>query len=104
MRLAIAGLVVGMLPVAAMADHCDYYRPDRCDTTYRYESRSYDRGYGYDRGYCSDRPVYREYRVRYERPVQVDDLGDGRHYMDHHVYYDSCGYQHHYHHVHDYDD
>ena len=101
MRLAIAGLVVGMLPVAAMADHRDYDRPDRCVPSYRYESRSYDRGYSY-----YDRPVYREYRSEryYSPPVQADDLGDGRHYLDHHVDYDRYGHEYHYHHIHHYDD
>jgi hypothetical protein len=51
---------------------------------------------------------YREYRYRSERcdppPVRTDDLGDGRHYRDHHVYYDGDGYEHHYHHIHHYDD
>ena len=102
MRLAIAALVVGMFPVAAMADHCDYYRPDRCESSYRYESRSYERGYGY-----YDRPVYREYYHVQQcdpPPVRYDDLGDGRHYQDHHVYYDGRGYEHHYHHIHHYED
>lgn len=94
MRLAIAGLVVGMLPVAAMAEHRDYDRPDRCEPSYRYESRSYDR------------PVYREYRSeRYNSPpVQVDDRGDGRHYLDHHVDSDRYGHEYHSHHIHHYDD
>lgn len=48
---------------------------------------------------------YREYRERCDPPpVRVDDLGDGRHYRDHHVYYDDRGYEHHYHHIHHYDD
>lgn len=105
MRLAIAGLVVGVLPVAAMADPCDYYRADRCESSYRYESRGYDRGYGCGYGRY-DRPIYREYRVQRcdPPPVQIDDLGDGRHYLDHHRYYDGDGYEHHYHHIHHYDD
>ncbi len=105
MRMAIAALVVGMFPVAAMADH------RYCDSP-----RHYGGGYGYyDSGYSTygsgyggyyDRPVYREYRApRYDPPpVEADDLGDGRHYLDHHFYYDRCGNEYHYHHVHHYYD
>ena len=42
---------------------------------------------------------------RYDRPpAHVDDLGDGRHYQDHHVFYGDRGREHDYHHIHHYDD
>jgi hypothetical protein len=45
------------------------------------------------------------YHEHYDAPVvRVDDLGDGRHYRDHHVYEDSRGDLHDYHHIHHYDD
>jgi hypothetical protein len=49
---------------------------------------------------------YHDYRAeRYDpSPLRVDDLGDGRHYRDHHVYEDSRGNQRDYHHIHHYDD
>lgn len=73
MKLAFAGLLVGVLPIAngcySGRGYRDY-RADRCDPP----------------------------------PLRVDDLGDGRHYRDHHMYYDGRGYEHHYHHIHHYDD
>ena len=74
-QLAIAGLVLGVLPTAAMAGHPDEYRRDRYDASDRYESRRYDEGYRYERVRRCDPP-----------PVVVDDLGDGHHYREHRVY------------------
>lgn len=69
MKLAFAGLLVGVLPIA---------------------------------NGCHSGRGYRDYREDHydPRPVRVDDLGDGRHYRDHHVYYDNRGYEHDYHHIH----
>lgn len=81
-RLVIAGLVLGVLPTAAMAKHGDEYRRDRYDASDRYESRRYDSGDRHD-------SRLRYYRVRRcdPPPVVVDDLGDGHHYREHRVYY-----------------
>ena len=49
---------------------------------------------------------YHEFRAqRYDPPAsRIDDLGDGRHYRDHHVYEDRRGDLHDYHRIHHYDD
>lgn len=91
MKMAIATLVLLVLPSLAMADHRDYYGWDRYGGSVRYDLQYRgSHGYGrYDFRYddYSYRPSYRDYR--YDRYDRCDVPSFRSPYYDRQTYYDS---------------